>query len=181
MELSDAINKRRSIRKYKNKDVEESLILELLESARKCQSARNRQPWLFKVLKNDKKNHIADLMNDWSKEESSTKEGHRRSVEHTANIIKEAPILILTLYKRDPDWLTGDILSIGAAIEHICLKATDLDLGALWICNTDCIKKKISEYIGYEDLDMISAIAIGYSDEYPEERPRKELEEIIIV
>lgn len=179
MKFDDIVEKRRSIRKYQDKEVSDELIEELINSARLCQSAKNRQPWLFKVLKNTEKDHIADMMINWSKS-SDEKEGYKRSVEHTANVMKEAPVLILVFYERDPFWDMSDVLSIGAAIEHVCLKAMDLDLGSLWICNTNCIKEDISNYIKRPELTMISAIAIGYTDESPDKRPRKNLEEIMI-
>lgn len=63
MELQKAIESRRSIRRYgPDRPVEEEKIRALLESARLCQSAHNRQPWRFMVLKGEKKDQIAGLL-----------------------------------------------------------------------------------------------------------------------
>jgi len=143
MELAEIIKNRRSIRKYKNDDVSNELIMELLESARLCQSAKNRQPWSFGILRKEKKDDIADIMINWCDIAVDEKEGKKNSVRHTANIMKEAPVLILVFQEKNQEWLTSDILSVGASIEHICLRATDLGLGALWICNTASVNKKL--------------------------------------
>ena len=49
----EAIQKRRSIRKYKSEQVPDEVIWELLECARLAPSAHNSQPWRFVVLKEE--------------------------------------------------------------------------------------------------------------------------------
>lgn len=175
MELKETIKNRRSIRKYKNIDVPDELIYELIECARLAPSAKNRQPWKFLILKNDIKNQIADIMIEKQKNSKNC----ISNVNLTTKIIKEAPVLILVLKQYDDNWITGDSLSIGAAIEHICLRATDLGLGSLWIRDVVFTKKEIVKLVGYENMELISAISIGYPDESPKQRPRKKLNEIL--
>lgn len=62
MQLKEAIENRRSIRKYKCEEVPNELIEELIECARLAPSAKNRQPWEFLIVKNNTKNEIADIM-----------------------------------------------------------------------------------------------------------------------
>jgi nitroreductase len=50
MHLSDVIEGRRSIRKYKTDPVPDELLIKVLESARLAPSAANRQPWHFIVV-----------------------------------------------------------------------------------------------------------------------------------
>ena len=71
-----------------------------------------------------------------------------------------------------------DTLSIGASIENLLLKAHELNLGTLWIANTCFAYNELSEYLDISG-QLIGAIALGYSDEKPKQRPRKSLEEII--
>jgi len=87
--------------------------------------------------------------------------------------------LIIVLKNYEDNWITGDLLSIGAAIEHICLRATDLHLGSLWIRDIVYTKKEIANLIGHSDMEVISAISIGYPDENPNQRPRKTLDEVL--
>lgn len=137
MELKEAIKNRRSIRKFKNTEISKKIIEDLIDCARLAPSAKNRQPWKFVIVTNTIKNQISDIMLE--KENSSKISLERKmnnansSVKATAKIMKEAPILILVLKEYEDNWIIGDSLSIGGAIEHICLRATDLGLGSLWI------------------------------------------------
>lgn len=183
MELNIVIKNRRSIRKYNNTDIKKEIIEDLIDCARLAPSAKNRQPWKFVIVKDSTKNQIADMMIE--KEENSKisleKEiyNYNSSVKSTAKVMKEAPILILVLKNYEDNWIIGDSLSIGGAIEHICLRATDLGLGSLWIRDIVYIQKEIAKLIGYENMEVISAISIGYTDENPKPRPRKKLNGVL--
>lgn len=179
MELSEAIDKRKSIRKYQNKKINKNIIESLIDSARLAPSAKNRQPWSFVVVQDIIKNKIADTMIKKENELLQTIDRKGSSVINTAKIIKEAPILIIVLKEYDENWIISDCLSIGAAIEHICLKATDLGLGSLWIADTVYVQKDIAKLVEHENMQVISAISIGYSDQEPNRRPRKKLEDIL--
>ena len=63
--------------------------------------------------------------------------------------------------------------------EHICLRTTDLELGSLWIRDIVYTQKEIAKLVGKYDMELISAISIGYSDEKPKQRARKKLNEIM--
>lgn len=127
MELKETIKNRRSIRKFKDIDIPKEIIEDLIDCARLAPSTKNRQPWKFVIVTGNNKNQITDIMLE---EKIYTANS---SVEATAKIMKEAPILILVFKEYEDDWMIGDSLSIGGAIEHICLRATDLGLGSLWI------------------------------------------------
>lgn len=183
MEFKDVIKNRRSIRKYKCEEVPNNIIEDLIECARLAPSAKNRQPWEFLIVKNNTKNQIADIMIEKEKGRNVSLENKllnaKSSVKETAKIIKEAPILILVFKEYNNNWNTGDTLGVGGAIEHICLRATDLGLGSLWIRDTVYAQKEITKLVGYENMELISAIAVGYANEEPKQRPRKKLEEIL--
>ncbi|MEK6545823.1 MAG: nitroreductase family protein, partial [Nitrospinota bacterium] len=51
METFEAILKRRTIRRYKSRDITEDQIKRLLEAAMAAPSAHNSQPWKFVVVK----------------------------------------------------------------------------------------------------------------------------------
>ncbi len=183
MELKETIKNRRSIRKYKDRQIPKEIIEDLIDCARLAPSAKNRQPWKFVVVTGSIKNQIAEIMLE--KENHSKISLERKiynansSVKATAKIMKEAPILILVLKAYEDNWMIGDSLSIGGAIEHICLRATDLRLGSLWIRDIVYTQKEIAKLVGHEDMELISAISIGYPNENPKPRPRKKRNEIL--
>lgn len=176
MELQQTLTNRRSIRKFKPQVIEDSLIEQLLEAARIAPSAKNIQPWKFFIAKGDIKNKIATMMKNYHK----TNPNNTIGMYNTAIAIEQAPALILVFRDNPANTLErNDILSIGAAIENILLKATELNLGSLWICAMYNVREQIMKLINTE-LELYSAIAIGYSDEAPLPRPRKTLKELII-
>lgn len=52
MDVFEAIVKRKSIRQYKDTEIEDEKLQKILESARIAPSASNRQEWKFLVVKN---------------------------------------------------------------------------------------------------------------------------------
>lgn len=117
-------------------------------------------------------------MINW-KSKKGLKGWREHSVSPTANIIKEAPILVLVFKEKDNDWIVGDNLLLGAAIQNICLSATACGLGSLWIRDTVYVQEEIAKLVGYGHLELNSAISIGYADESPKPRSRKSIDEIM--
>ena len=76
MELETVIKNRRSIRHYNEKEIEKRDIEKILECGILAPSAKNRQPWHFIVIKEDKdlKNEIGYLLEAWLPEASLTSE-----------------------------------------------------------------------------------------------------------
>lgn len=186
---------RKSIRKYLDKPVSSQDILTILDAARLAPSAKNRQPWKFLVFQGEKKEELLkEVEKGIEKSKKSLfmpkkfKKG-MASAENTLRIMREAPVLILVLNTLSgnpyPPIFAGkrvseihNTLSIGAAIENMLLCATNLGLGSLWIGNTVYSHKEISKYLGIKE-QIASAVAIGYADEEPEGRPKKELAQIV--
>lgn len=68
--------------------------------------------------------------------------------------------------------------SIGAAIENMVLTATDLGLGSLWICDTFFVQRELDEWLGAKG-ELFAALAIGFADEAPNARPRKDFKDVV--
>lgn len=186
MELKEAIEKRVSTREYSIETVDKKLIKELIEAARLAPSAGNRQPWHFLILENDSKKKVADILLKKYKEEKNvgkevaTKEYiPAMSLINSIRVISEAPILILVFRDKNDAWLEGDYLSIGCAVEHIALRATDLGLGTLWIRDVVYMKSEIAKVFGKQKMELVTGITVGYSTEYPYDRQKKKLEDIM--
>ena len=172
MNFDDVVLNRRSIRKYLLDQVEEDKINEIIKFGILAPSAHNRQPWKIKFLSSEEKRKVYEAL--------LSKKALHVSIEGTANIINEVPNLIVVFYDKEEDSNRDhDMLSLGAFIENMHLKATEMGLGSLWIANTDHIKKEISDITGVS-LECISCLAVGYKNQNPDGRPRKAIEEIII-
>lgn len=180
MELSEVIRIRRSIRKFKNEKLGKSVVEDILNCGRLAPSAKNKQPWYFVVLENDIKNKVANLMiENYKRGKEKEKIGFNSSVIQTAKVILEAPILIIIFREKDDNWIIGDNLSIGACVENMCLRATDLGLGSLWIRDVRYVSLEVSKMLNHEDLELNCAVCLGIPNEAPKQRSRKNLNEIM--
>ena len=173
MNVKEAISKRRSIRKFTNAEINDEILIDIIKQATLAPSGHNRQPWQFQIIKGKPKDKIADILIKKMQDVSGN-----ISV-HTASVIKEANALIAVYLTDDSSYDNIiDILSIGGAIENMLLTITDYDLGGVWIANTLNIREEIKEVIG--NREMISCIAVGYKNQEPHARPRKDFNTVLL-
>lgn len=74
--------------------------------------------------------------------------------------------------------MNSNLQSIGACIENICLTATDMGIGSLWICDIDCAFIEIENLLGKQDVSLVAGISLGYPLEEPSARPRLSINEL---
>jgi nitroreductase len=186
MNTFEAIYQRRSIRKFNNKNIDKELIEKILDASTKAPSSKNMQPWRFFVLENPKKNELVGLLK--KKLTSINKFGIKiGSIRKSMECMEEAPITILvfnakiksSIIEKLFDYVpkTSNILSIGASIQTMLLAAEDLGLSSLWLCDVIFFRSIIGKFINTKE-ELIAAIVLGYSDEKPDARPRKNWKEI---
>lgn len=189
------IEERRSIRKFSNDPVDREQIEAIVKAAALAPSAKNRQPWKYIVYTGGEKDRLLDVMEKALEREQAEHKLLPQSAYglpdafNTLHIMREAPvtIIVMNINGQSPyetiatDRRVAEIcdsLSIGASIENMLLKATELDLGTLWIANTCFAYDDLVVAIG-EPGQLIGAVAVGHGAEHPLPRPRKPLEEIL--
>ncbi|MCK9170690.1 MAG: nitroreductase family protein [Treponema sp.] len=170
------IEKRRSIRKYQSRKIEEDKIEALIESARLAPSGNNTQPWQFILI--DDSGIIKKVA----------------ETAHNQQWIRTAPLLIACvadIQVRLPDSgnmhleedtpcfeLKQIIRDTAIAVEHIVLEAVHQGLGTCWVCWFT--ENEMRQILGIpEDKFLVTILAAGYPDENPAPRPRKKTEEIV--
>ena len=182
MELDKVISNRKTIRKFKDKNVSDEDVYKIIQSAMLAPSAKNRQPWRFYILDDKQKEDITNMMYQWDKEYPDI----HTSIKGSANEMKSAnkAIIIFTpnyhsknkkTYFKKPDYL-----SLGAAIEHMNLKCFDLGLGCTWLCDTLYVADEINKYLNLNDLEQVSTLIIGYPEELPERRERFPIDKLLL-
>ena len=124
MQINEVIEKRRSVRHFLPKKVEEEKIAHILKAGILAPSAKNKQPWFIHVVENQAmKNNIATLLEQKEDE----------SIQNTARIIREADVLFVVFEEKNDLNVRMKHQSIGALMENMCLEATELNIGSLWI------------------------------------------------
>jgi len=165
MELLEAIQARRSVRKYTEAPVDDTDVDLILEAGRWAPSGLNNQPWRFAVIR---------------KEE--TKKSLAESTRYSA-VVLGADVLIaifldrLVMYDR-----TKDIQSIGACIQNMLLEAHSLGLGACWLGQILANREKVEKAIGVpEHFELMAVIAIGHPAVSAQTGRRNELKELVFL
>lgn len=187
---TEVIERRRSIRRFQKKGVSKEMILQILEAARQAPSAKNAQPWRFLVLGPQSRNAALNAMDAGvrCRMDAVANRPLLADAIHTLRIMKSAPVLILVVNPAGgtpADSVSGwarvaellDAMSVGAAVENLLLEAVALGLGALWIGNTFFAYDEIAAALEIQG-QLLGAVAVGWPDETPEQRPRKSMEEI---
>lgn len=189
------IYSRRSIRKFKATPISKEQIEAIIQVGSSAPSAKNRQPWKCIVLGNQSKEEFLTNMEKGIDREEHLLASLPKSksglpdAKNTLRIMREAPILIVIINTNgkspfeqlDTDERFTEIcdnLSIGAFIENMLLQAEEMGLGTLWIANTCFAYQELISYLNTQG-QLIGAVALGYADEHPEKRPRKELKDIV--
>lgn len=163
MDFLDVIRSRRSIRFFKELEVEEEKIKKIIDVATEAPSACNRQDWRFIVVTDQSlKNLIVDAGG--------------------AVIIKTAPAVIFALYPNitSNTEYQDHLQSAAAAIQNSLLAINYYGLGGCWICHLPSKKmlRKILNIPG--NFDPVAAILVGYPAKEPSKINKKNCAEQII-
>ncbi len=182
MELLDAINARRSIRRFKTTPVEDEKVELVLEAARRAPSWANTQCWRFVVVRGaEMRNRLADTA-------FGVGGGHPNMATEAMRVAPVAIVACAELGKagcshkepREPVTDKGDwfMFDTALAMQNMVLAATALGLGTVYIGAFDSVaaEKVLGVPEGYH---VVSMTPLGYPDEDPKPRPRKELDKII--
>ena len=177
--MIDAIKDRRSIRRYRTDEVPRPYIEEILRAGTLAPSSKNRQPWKFTVVQGEAKKEMLHVMEDGLNRERINPllpESRKllKGAEYTLSIMKQAPVIIFVTNRNGTDIREKMEQSVGAAIENMTLAATELGLGSLWICDTYFAYDELTEWLGDAGA-LYVALAVGYADENPAPRPRKDI------
>jgi len=171
MNVLEAIQSRRSIRKFRPDSIPEEHLNKVLEAARLAPSAGNRQPWRFVVVKDENTRvKLAELADNQT-------------------FVGAAPVVIAVFgdpddspagYRQDP--MVAFKQDPMIAVEHMCLVAVELGLGTCWVgpASPKYDVEAIKRLLGVpERMYMTCLLPLGYPDQTPNARSRKSREKII--
>ena len=168
MEVKDALLKRRSIRKYLDKEVSDEMIEELLHAAMSGPSACNRRPWIFYVIKDQ------DKLNELRKASRFSNMNAPLAIVVVGDLSRSLPLQLKDFWIQD----------CSAATENILLRVTDLGLGSLW-CGIYPQKRpveRVKKILGITNSDIpLNIIYIGYGDEEKESRDQYEKNRVKVI
>lgn len=158
-----SIKKRRSIRKYKDKEIEEQKIDEIIRAGCYAPSAKHKYPYQLTLIKDQEKRNKLSKATPY------------------ASFLKQAPLGIAIASEEVDAWIEDS----SVVAQNIQLEATNQGLGSCWIQiknhkspksnqkSEEIVKKTLGIS---EDKRVLCIIAIGYPAEQKSPHTPDELE-----
>jgi len=165
LDVFEATKKRRSIRNYLDKPVEEETLAKILDAARLAPSAVNLQPCTFIVVR-----------------DKAAKE--RLSKSYSRPWFTQTPVIVVACVSPEKAWKRWDgeefwKVDAAIALQTLVLAATAEGLGTCWIGAFD--EKLCKEALGIpRNVRVVAMTPLGYPAEVkPEVTERKSLAEFV--
>ncbi len=172
-----AIARRRSVRRFEDRDVDDGLIRLLLEAANSAPSAHNQQSWRFIIVRGESKAKLGDLINARSGDFPRPASTLLRMASRT---IAAAPVVIAVANSGDlirhgeelfklhtggvhDFFRTMEIQSSAAAVENLLLAATSLGLATVWLGVLFLIKDDVLALLEEPKGEFMAVVPVGLS------------------
>lgn len=159
----EAIKKRRSVRDYREREIPENVLREIMQAGRLAPSARNQQAWKFIVIQDE---NIKEKIMEACRNRS---------------FVGQAPVVIAGCATNTshimPNGVPSYPVDLAIALDHISLQAADLGLGTCWIGGFEQEKMKEILHIP-ENVTVVCLMTLGYPKEEGFRGGRKPLEDI---
>lgn len=181
--IIDAIKQRRSIRKYKKKQVPDDLIKSVLDAANWAPSSGNSQPWEFIVARGAYADTISKIfyasVKDHIPTASYIPDEKKAPMLEYAKDFGGAPVRIIVTYQVFEDTVKTEeaLMATCAAIQNLCLAATQVGLGSVWIAGQTIHAVETRSILNLsEDWKIAGIIPVGFPDMNPPAPSRKDPE-----
>ncbi len=175
MDIFEAINTQRAMRRLRPDPVPEELIWTLLDAAVRAPSGGNRQPWNFVVVRDaETKAKIAEwYLDGWNTAYGPFREAAMASpaiaktyasADHLANHLAEVPVLIVAAVNLS---MVAPVSPPGAsiypAVQNLLLAARALGLGATLTTVYRTHEAEVKQLLGIpEGVDTMALIPLGW-------------------
>ena len=189
MEFTELVVKRRSIRKFRQDLVDNTVIERILEAGRWAPSASNSQPWRFIVItETGIRRKIAENSTQFSKEAwrkfppESARYLAARGGSWDKSTMARVPVFVAVCFRLVENIRDELVLgSVWMAVENMLLAAANEGLGScIYTFYNMQEEDKIKEILQVpEDYRIACLIQLGYGDTAPAPPSRKPLTEIV--
>jgi len=185
MDVMQAIMGRRSIRKYRAEPVTEEALQTVLEAARWAPSWSNTQCWRLVVVRDkETKSKLADILIGVRPDKANP----------ATEAVRSAPVIIAACGERGVSGLRKDesgqsvpatdkgdgwlMFDVALAMQNMSLAAHALGLGTVHTGSLDAAEA--AGILGVpENIVVVELLPLGWPDEEPAARPRKEINEFV--
>ncbi len=155
---------RRSVRSFTDQPISQTDLDQIITAAIYAPSGMNRQSWHFTILRNrEKMQQLYETMGS--------------SLGNKDYDFYHAQVMILVSNERDNG---NSMADCACAMQNIFLMSHELGIGSVWINQLKALRDvpEIRALLDSFDVpkhhDIYSMAALGYTEVYPDARPRKE-------
>ena len=187
-----SIHGRHSVRMFTDQPVGDEDLNVILDAANRAPSAHNQQSWRFIILRQQKKQELAELVSgragDFPRPSSILLRMASRSilsapvvvaVANTGELIRHGSELFQVDREAARDFFrTMEIQSSAAAVENLLLAATSLGIGSVWLGILFLMKQDVLDFLGEPAGEFMAVVPLGYpakTTEGPKKRPLETL------
>jgi nitroreductase len=173
MTMLECIKKRRSVRRYTDRDVSDEVVLKLVDAARHAPFGGpcEVEPQLFEFI----------IIREPAIKKALAHENKERE------FIMTAPVIIACCadITKDPNYRDYDI-TVALGAENLMLAATSMGLGTCYVTSYgnhvahEKERKILRETLKLPDhIRLVSLITLGYPDEVPPPKPLRDLADML--
>ena len=155
------ISKRHNAQDFRsNGSLDDSTIKSLIDSARKAPSAKNRQPWKFRVV--NEKAKIIELSNTIT-ELNTDDSGNTAIDKNSITALRNASTVLFVMYDEDSksEYRISDYLSVGACVENLIIQATAQGIASFWMCDIPLNMRDSLKELFQLPFDFAAVILLG--------------------
>ncbi len=164
MNIYEAIEKRRSVRSFRDEDISEKKLKRVLEAGILAPSAHNSQEYKFVVVKDAEKRKAL----------GEAASGQR--------FVGEAPIVIAAVSLNPGNLMSSEVpayaLDLAIALDYMTLAAVEEELGTCWVgaFSQEKVKKVLNVPAPYK---VAALLPLGIPDDRSAPKSRKKLDELV--
>lgn len=166
MDVMEAILKRRSIRDYQGKPIEQDKLARVLEAGRRAPSANNAQPWRIVV--------VAD---------AETRKKLAAAARDQAFVGQAPAVLVGCAVLTDKVMTCGQRaypIDLAICMTSMSLAAVEEGLGTCWVGAFH--EAQVKEILGIpEEVRVVELMPMGYPASQPDARERKPMDEFAVM
>jgi nitroreductase len=208
MDIFEAIQGRKSIRRFEQAPVPDEEIRKILDAGRLAPSANNTQPWRFIVIRNrtvlnQMGNAVRQMIDRMIPYAESEQQAQRLAAYKSTyyTFFENAPVVIIVLmegYDAGTDRLLAKmgyspedikrlrplpgLQSVAAAIENMLLAIHALGYGSCWMTGPIVAHEAFERILGFgKEKSIVALLPVGLPNENPPSRTRRPLEESTIM
>ncbi|MGE6487239.1 nitroreductase family protein [Paenisporosarcina sp. NPDC076898] len=180
LSIREAIIQRRSVKNFNGQPVERETLMTVLEDAKWAPNHGNREPWRVVAACGKELDDLLTVLREFGVakwKDLSEDELTKQMKKFTAP--GAYAFVIVPEDARQKERLE-DYAAASAYIQNAQLLAWDLGIGSCWKTPPFLDAPKFREALGVKQGErIISMLQLGYFDEMPKAKPRKEVEEFV--